>query len=66
MKRCGVWLASAFLVPLIAGCGGGLQEGMATEPNPTGQTASFRAEMEKNAKNMSLKNARPRNAPGVK
>jgi hypothetical protein len=53
MKRFAVVLAGTFLAFVIAGCGGGLEEGMPQET--TAQDAAppgFRAEMEKNAGKM--------------
>jgi len=61
MKRFRTLLTFGFVASAIAGCDGGLKEGVSTEPPPpSGQTAEFKAEQQKNAKNMMLKNARPK------
>jgi hypothetical protein len=50
MKRFRVALASVFLVSVLAGCGGGIEEGMATgEP-----TQEFKDQLEKQGKMMQM------------
>lgn len=67
MKRFGIGLAAVFLASVIAGCDSGIKEGPSNEPaTPTGQPPGFREMMEKDAKNMQLKGARPQNAPSGK
>jgi hypothetical protein len=65
MRRLAFALVFAVLTStILAGCGGGLQEGMSKEPAPpTGQPPGFAKEMERMSKDMQLKNARPQVPP---
>jgi hypothetical protein len=61
MKRFRILVTSGFVAAVIVGCDSGLKEGVSTEPPPaSGQTPDFKAEQQKNAGNMMLKNARPK------
>jgi hypothetical protein len=66
MKRLAAILVIAVIAsPFAAGCGGGgIPEGMPTDPLPaTGQPDGFREMMERDSKNMQLKSARPKIPP---
>jgi hypothetical protein len=61
MKRSGIvvgWVFSAFLV---AGCGGGVEEGTPTSGPMDPQTADFKEQMKKNAANMQPKPGQKKN-----
>ncbi len=56
MRRFAVLLTSVLLVSSIVGCGGGgIQEGLPSEPVTTSQTPEFRDMMEKAAQKMKMK-----------
>jgi len=64
MRRFGFLLSFLVLVSVLGGCdGGGLQEGMGDSTGAEAVPSSFKDEMAKNAKNMTLKGARPK--PGA-
>jgi hypothetical protein len=62
MKRFGVLLVWVFSASLIAGCGGGLEEGPPKEPVKSSQTPEFKNLMEKTTKQMS-KQGKPKSPP---
>jgi len=66
MRRSIVFLTTAFVASVLVGCDGGIKEGTSTEPaTPSGQPVGFQELMEKNAKDMKLKNARPKTPPAA-
>jgi len=65
MRRFGFLLSFLVLVSVLGGCdSGGLQEGMGENAGAEAAVpSSFKDEMERNAKNMTIKGARPK--PGA-
>jgi hypothetical protein len=60
MKRFFLCVAFAFLSSMIAGCGGGLEEGMPKDASKEAVPAELKAEVAKNREKMIMKKpARP-------
>ena len=62
MKRIGILLSLALLGSMIVGCDSGIKEGPPPEPVTSGQTAEFKALMQKNGNDMT-KMKKPTNPP---
>lgn len=60
MKRFGIVIASSAMAALLAGCGGGIQEGMPTgEDAGSPVPAGLQKMMEQNGKDMQIKTQGP-------